>query len=112
MNQTPEEVEDILKRARQHLNGEANVLFWAPCDGFTYYWIEDDMEVLTENNGWAIVWMHGKYFVRHLPPCGTFLRGNATMGCTCRGKFKNDPKKVDGTILAKFRILTLRENLK
>lgn len=72
------------------------------------------MEVLTEVNGWAIVWMHEKYFVRHIKPegCGTFLRGNAQLGCTCKGKFKAEPKEVDPTILAKFRILTLREKLK
>ena len=75
---------------------------------------ETDVEVMTENNGWAIVWMHQKYFVRHVKPegCGTFLRGNAVKGCTCRGKNKSEPVQVDPTVLAKFRILTFRENLK
>lgn len=71
------------------------------------------MEVLTEISGWGIVWMHEKYFVRHLKPdgCGTFLRGNATKGCTCKGKNKGNPIQVDPVILAKFRILTLREKM-
>jgi hypothetical protein len=75
---------------------------------------EASVEILTQNNGWAIVWMHDKYFVRHIKPegCGTFLRGNATVGCTCKGKNKAAPIKVDDVILAKFRLLTLREKMK
>lgn len=71
------------------------------------------MEILTEENGWAIVWMHEKYFVRHVKPagCGTFLRANAKMGCTCKGKHKQEPVQVDAIILAKFRVLTLREDM-
>lgn len=84
-------------------------------DGRTAWFTEDEsnMEILTSHNGWAIVWMHKKYFVRHMKPdgCGTFLRGNAAKGCTCRGKFTKETIKVDDTILAKFRILTLREKL-
>jgi hypothetical protein len=69
------------------------------------------MTVLTENEGWGIVWMNERYYIRHLA-CGSYLRGNTLRGCLCR-KLRRDEtaiafgaKPVDPVILKKFILLT------
>lgn len=70
------------------------------------------MEILTENNGFAIIWMNKKYFIRHLK-CGTFLRANAHRGCWCGASYKQSASDnalpVDEIILKKFNLLTRGE---
>lgn len=86
------------------------------------------IELLTENNGWAIIYLHDKYFIRHVD-CGTTLRKWAHVGCfchqeikvDCKCKYKNnhcrkkgcqilpEAKPVDPIIYGKFRMMTLRD---
>lgn len=67
------------------------------------------MTVMTENNGWAIVWMNDKYYLRHLA-CGSYIRNHAVWGCLCKGLLpdKNGTSKVpvDDLILKKFKLIT------
>ena len=69
------------------------------------------MTLLTENNGWSIVWMHNRYYLRHLA-CGGYIRNHADWGCLCKNKkgnrFSNGvaPIKVDDMILLKFKLVT------
>ena len=65
---------------------------------------------LTEHNGWAIIWMHDKYYLRHTA-CGAYIRNHASYGCLCRGKGlkANEPDRhtpVDDMILLKFKLVT------
>jgi hypothetical protein len=69
------------------------------------------MTLLTEENGWAIVWMNEKYYLRHMT-CGAYLRRNAAHGCTCRRLRKHvyqTATQVDDTIMKKFTLLTKGE---
>ena len=65
--------------------------------------------LLTENNGWSIVWMNDRYYIRH-QTCGSYLRRYYKNGCLCRtGKvYKADSKltSVDDLILKKFKLIT------
>ena len=67
-----------------------------------------EMTLLTANNGWAIVWMHDKYYLRHLA-CGGYLLHHVDWGCLC-GKGSTlmgvIPVKVDDMILLKFKLIT------
>ena len=68
------------------------------------------MTLLTEHNGWAIVWMHDRYYLRHLA-CGGYIRNHADWGCLCKrqGLKDNGPDKhtpVDEMILLKFKLVT------
>ena len=69
------------------------------------------MTLLTENNGWAIVWMNERYYLRHLS-CGSFLRNKYAVngGCFCKRGNRVSPvaisTMVDELILNKFKLLT------
>lgn len=89
---------------------------------------DEVVEVLTEHNGWAIVYLHEKYFIKHLD-CGTVLRQYAHKGCHCGKSIEVDCKcqhkkrhckkesckilpattPVDAVIYGKFRLMTLRD---
>ena len=70
---------------------------------------EDRMTVMTENNGWAIVWMNDRYYLRHLA-CGAYIRNHASWGCLCadipKGKETKNNAPVDDLILKKFKLVT------
>lgn len=65
--------------------------------------------ILTENNGWAIVWMNNRYYIRH-QACGGYLLYQYRLGCLCRvrerARTMNAPAKVDDMILKKFKLIT------
>ena len=69
------------------------------------------MTLLTENNGWAIVWMNERYYLRHLK-CGSYLRSRYAVdtGCYCKRGVRVSPVEVpnavDELILKKFKLLT------
>ena len=64
------------------------------------------MTVLTENNGWAIVWMHDRYYLRHLA-CGAYIRKRADEGCICARTIEPyTDTPVDEMILMKFKLIT------
>lgn len=70
------------------------------------------MTLLTENNGWGIVWMNDSYMVRHIV-CGAYLRFTVDKGCYCRRQkqyafkaAKMTLTPVDDLILMKYRLLT------
>ena len=73
------------------------------------------MTVMTENNGWAIVWMNNKYYLRHLA-CGAYIRRHANWGCLCktisstpvgaRSAAGDSRALVDDLILKKFKLIT------
>jgi hypothetical protein len=87
-----------------------------------------NIEILTENDGWAIIWLFKKYCIKHLP-CGTVLFRNAKNGCRCKrlptveckcaqtNEFCSNPgctvypgiTPVDPIIYGKWRIMTLRD---
>lgn len=71
------------------------------------------MTLLTENNGWAIVWMNDRYYIRHLL-CGAYLRQLPNLGCMCRKLSRKSDNQgmpmatsvIDDLILKKFKLLT------
>ena len=83
------------------LDGERMALLW-----------EGTMTILTENNGWAIVWMNNRYYLRH-NACGSYLLRRWRSGCLCNDRERaagiKEPTKVDDMILKKFKLVTKGE---
>jgi hypothetical protein len=79
-----------------------------------------EMTIMTEENGWAIVLMNNRYYIRHIV-CGRYIRHTYKTGCLCRGlNVKSTPAgtaaqftttQVDDTIMKKFILLTKGEKL-
>lgn len=71
-----------------------------------------DVTILTENNGWAIVWMNNRYYLRH-NACGSYLLRRWRSGCLCNARERaarmKEPTKVDDMILKKFKLVTKGE---
>lgn len=83
---------------------------WRTIDGGRVSRAWSVMTLLTEKNGWAIVWMNDQYYLRHLI-CGSYLKrarqckGLASSGGRPCSATQNGCAEVDPIILAKYTLL-------